>query len=188
MKSDSEIIHMFISRDENAVACISNKFSDYCFVIANNILSDRESAKECLNDTWLAVWQSIPPQSPRCLRAFLGKITRNIALNRYNERQCSKRGAGETALVLDELIECVSDGSIDPEKRLLDSEAVELLNSFLRSLPEKERDIFIQRYFYFYSTSEIAKYHGMRENYLRTVLSRTRAKLKKYFEERNYCI
>ncbi|MBQ7501053.1 MAG: sigma-70 family RNA polymerase sigma factor [Clostridia bacterium] len=181
---DAAIIELYNARDERAIEETDRRYGRYCLTIAKNILSDEGGAQECVNDTWLAVWGLIPPEVPKCLRAFCGKITRNIALKAYARSTAKKRGGGETALVLDELYECTS-GS-DTEKEYEAKELSNVINDLLHTLPERECDIFIARYYFTYSVSEISKSHGLTENHVRTLLSRTRAKLRKLLKEASY--
>ena len=102
---DRQIIELYNQRDENAIKETSDKYRNYCFSIANNILDCKQDSEECINDTWLQTWNSIPPQKPNCLKAFLAKITRNLSLNRYKEKTRDKRGNGEVVLALDEMEE-----------------------------------------------------------------------------------
>ena len=106
--TDEKIIHLFTTRDQNAVAEIDKKYGSYCFQVASNILSNREDSEECVNDTWMKTWNSIPPAKPNHLKLFVAKITRNLAFNVYKVKNAQKRGNGETAVVLEELSECLA--------------------------------------------------------------------------------
>ncbi len=179
---DKEIIALFESRNENAIEETAKKYGSYCHAIANGILANTQDAEECVNDTWLRTWNSIPPQKPNSLKWFLAKITRNLSFNRYQEKTREKRGGGEIALVLDELDEVIGD-SYDMETAFLQKEIRSALNRFLRELPERDADIFIRRYFYVESTEMIAKRYFMRESNVRLILSRTRKKLKEFLKK-----
>ena len=174
---DRDIIEMYFARDEKALAATSVKYSGYCGSIAMNILSSREDTEECLNDTWLRAWNSIPPHRPNLLRVFLGKITRNLALDRYKARTAEKRVGGEFALSLDELDECV--GAVDERES---AEIGESISRFLRTQPKETRSVFVCRYFYCDSIADIAKRFGISEAKVKTMLFRTRSKLKIYLE------
>ena len=182
---DSTIVDLFDTRDETAVGVAKEQYGKYCRKIAMNVLGNEEDAEECVNDTFLALWERIPPERPQSLRAFLGKITRNIAINRYHQNVRQKRGGGETALVLDELAECLASRE-SVEEEVLGNELRDCINRFLRTLSERDCNIFISRYFYMDAVKEIAARHGFKEDYVRVVLSRTRNKLKKYLEEQHY--
>ena len=172
---DALIIELYNRRDERAITETDQKYGKYCFVIAKNILSDDGASEECVNDTWLTLWGLIPPEVPKCLRAFCGKITRNLALVAYNKAVAVKRGGGQTALAIEELDDCISPENVERECEI--KELARVIDSFLRALPKKECDIFVARYYFTYPTGEIAAKFGMSENHVRAVLSRTRKKL-----------
>lgn len=179
---DSGIIELFFDRDEKAITYSIEKYGTYCYTIANNILGNKEDSEECINETWFAAWNAIPPERPRCLRAYFARITRNIATNIYRKNTSKKRGGGEIGIVFDELSECAADDIIiedEIEKR----ELVHYINSFLDALPERERAMFVRRYFFAESIRDIALRFKVRENYIRAMISKTRRKLKKYLEE-----
>lgn len=179
---DSTIIALYFARDEQAVTETAEKYGKYCLTIAQNILSDRLDSEECVNDTWLQTWHSIPPQKPNCLRAWLSSITRNLAINRYNTRHRAKRAEESYTLALEELSQCIASPE-DTESVYLRQSLAESLNRFLETLPDRERDIFLGRYYFLYTTAEVARRLGMKENYVRNILSRTRVKLKKHLEK-----
>ena len=158
--SDEQIIELYQQRKETAINETSNSYGSYCFSIANRILHDAEDSWECVNDTWLRVWGSIPPQQPKCFRAFLAKITRNLAFDRFKREHAYKRGSGEIQLALDELDECIPAKS-DVEGEVLSQELKRSIDSFLREIPEKRRNVFLRRYFYIESTSVIAKHESV---------------------------
>ena len=184
---DNQIIELYWKRNENAIEETSQKYSAYCFAIANNILNNQEDAEECVNDTWLKAWNAIPPQKPDNLKLFLAKITRNLSLNRIEAQNTKKRGNGEYALVLDELSECIASYS-DVEDTYLAKELGELVRRFVRKLPEREGNVFVRRYFFMESVAVIAKRYRLTENHVMVMLSRTRKKLKKYLVEEGYHI
>lgn len=181
---DSEIIRLYFERDERAVAESQTKYGGYCFTIANNVLAVREDSEECVSDTWLAAWQRIPPEMPVCLRAFFGRITRNIAIDRYRREHAAKRGGGNALVAIDELGDILPSGG-DVSDALSAKETAAALNSFLRSIPERDANIFLARYYFLHSVEAIAELLGMSDGYVRVILSRTRRKLAKYLEKEN---
>ena len=152
-----------------------------------NVLGSNEDEEECVNDTYLSAWNSIPPTRPTILSAFLGKITRNLAFNKYKHNHVMKRGSGEIAVVLDELAECVS-GLEDVEQEIDRRELIAEINSFLDTLSPKKRNIFICRYWYSDSIPSIAKRYEMTESNVSVTLNRLRSKLKEYLSERGYVL
>lgn len=183
--NDKDIIQLYLDRDQRALSATAKKYGKYCTSIAKNILGNNEDAEECVNDTYLNTWNSIPPNRPTILSAFLGKITRNLAFNKYKHNHVKKRGNGEIAVALDELSECVS-GLDDVEQEIDRRELVETINSFLDTLAPEKRNIFICRYWYSDSISSIAKRYEMTEGNVSTTLNRLRLKLKEYLSERGF--
>ena len=195
---DSQIIRLYWDRDEKAIPATADKYGAYCAAIARNIVRDPQDAEECVNDTYLKAWNSsppgliaplssIPPQRPASLTAYLGRITRNLAFNRYRRDSAEKRGGGELPAVLDELAECVSGGE-DPAEYAEVKDLMESINGFLATLSNKNRSIFVSRYWYARSLSEIALCHGMKEGAVTMALSRMRSRLRRYLEERGHVI
>ena len=180
---DAEIIALYWDRDQRAVEATEQKYRHYCKTIALNILGCDEDAEECVNDTWLGAWEAIPPARPDILSAFLGKITRNIALNRVRERDRLKRGGGAEMLPFDELGECIDDGDSGPEEQAEAGELTELINRFLAGLPEERRRVFVCRYWYGDSVADIAKRFGAGEGKIKMQLMRLRNELKKMLEK-----
>ena len=183
--NDKDIVQLYLDRDQRALSVTAKKYGNYCISIAKNILCNNEDAEECVNDTYLSTWNAIPPTIPTILSAFLGKITRNLAFNKYKHNHAMKRGNGEIAIVLDELAECVS-GLDDVEQEIERRELVETINSFLNTLAPKKRNIFICRYWYSDSVTSIARRYQMTESNVSTTLSRLRPELKEYLLERGY--
>ena len=183
--SDDQIIELYQQRKETAIDATSNSYGAYCYSIANRILHNPEDSWECVNDTWLRAWSSIPPQYPRCLKTFLAKITRNIAFDRFKYEHACKRGAGAIQLALDELEECIPAGS-DVEGEVLSQELKRGIDSFLRGMSEQKRDVFLRRYFYVESTAVIAKRYGLKESNVLMILSRTRKEMKNYLEKEGF--
>ncbi len=171
---DCEIIELYFARDEQAIVESDNKYGDYCRRIALNILSDIHEAEECKDDTYVSAWNAIPPKRPTLLGAFLAKITKNIALDRYRERNAKKRG-GRHEESLDELGECIGDEGITSH---IESEDIaRVINKFLSGERELMRRMFVRRYFYEDSISEIAQGLGQSEARVKTTLFRQRQKL-----------
>lgn len=182
---DKEIIQLYFDRDQKALLATAKKYGKYCTTIARNILGNNEDAEECVNDTYWKTWNCIPPTRPTIFSAFLGKITRNLAFDKYKYNHVMKRGNGEVPVVLDELAECVS-GVESVEQEIDRRELVEAIHSFLGALEPKKRSIFISRYWYCDSISTIAKRHEMTEGNVSVTLNRLRAKLKEHLAERGY--
>ena len=182
---DKDIVQLYLNRDEKAVSATAKKYGNYCSSFAKNILGNNEDGQECVNDTYLNTWNSIPPNKPAILSAFLGKITRNLAFNKYKYNHVKKRGSGEMEVVLDELSECVS-GHNSVEQEMDRRELIKDIESFLGTLPPQKRNIFVCRYWYADSVSVIAKRYDTTEGNVSTTLNRLRAKLKKYLLERGF--
>lgn len=184
--SDHEIVSLFYERNERALSAVTAKYGRYCGAVVGGILSDPQDAEECLNDTWLKAWESIPPHKPRNLGGFLAKLAKNISLNRYERSHAKRRGGGELPLVLEELAECVADKN-DVEKTYENKLLSEAVNSFLKTLPRDKRDIFVLRYWYCLSVNEIAANIGApTKNSVAVTLSRTRRALVKYLEKNGF--
>lgn len=180
--SDSEIIELYWSRDESAIHETASQYGNYCFSIAYNILASKEDSDECVNDTWLKAWNTIPPQRPNKLSAFLGRITRNLSFDKYKAIKAKKRGGGEIMLAIDELEECVpSAGTV--EQAITDAELGKSINDFLYTLPERECNVFLSRYWYGNPLSKIAAIFSMKENNVKASLFRSRVKLRTYLEK-----
>lgn len=177
---DERIVELFWTRSESAISETSAKYGKYCHAVAYRILSSEEDAKECVNDTYLDAWNSMPPHRPAILSTFLGKITRRIAIDRWRSRDAKKRGGGEAAITLEELEECVSSGH-DVEREVEEKEVLEKLNAFLGKLSASERDVFLCRYFFLLPVSEICDKFGFGQSKVKSMLSRTRKKLRDFF-------
>lgn len=182
---DNGIIKLYWDRNDQAISVTSEKYGHYCKAIAKNILNNEEDAEECVNDTYLNAWNSMPTHWPEQLATFLGKITRNLSFNKYKRNHTEKRGGGEITLVLDELTDCVSD--IDTVEQTIDrQELSKAVNTFVKSLPMEKRNIFVRRYWYADSVSDIASDYGMLQGTLSKTLERTRKQLKAYLTERGF--
>ncbi len=174
---DNEIVELYWQRDENAIRESDSKYGAYCFAVADNILHSKEDSEECVNDTWLKAWNTMPPQRPNKLRMFLAKITRNLSFNRYIARSAEKRGGGEITAVLDELAECIESES-DVAGEYEAKELEQYIRFFVRSLPERDGNVFVRRYFFAEPVRKIAERYDLTDNHVMVILSRTRGKLK----------
>ena len=181
---DSAIVELYLSRSENAIDETAKKYGGYCMTVAENILHDRSDSEECVNDTYLRAWNSIPPHKPKMLGTFLGKITRNLAIGKYRGENAQKRGGGQVALALDELAECVTADAVDPAEKVTDDIALRgAINRFLASLSDDARLIFMRRYWYLCSVAEIADDLGVGESRVKMSLLRSREKLRAFLEK-----
>ena len=175
--NDSQIVALFFDRDQRAIEETAARYGNYCYSIVHNILNNREDAEEAVSDTYLALWASIPPHKPTVLRTFLGKIARRTALKQWEKMRTQKRGGGEVALALEELSEYLSDGNT-PETAIQAAELTQILNAFLRNLPKEERQVFVCRYWYLDSIADIAARFGFSQSKVKSMLARTRMKLR----------
>ena len=184
---DNQIVDLYWARSENAISETAEKYGKYCHYIAYNILHSEEDSEECVNDTYLNAWSAMPDRRPNRLSAFLGTITRNLALKRWERYNAEKRGSGQTMLALDELQECVP--ATDNEDQIVDDLVLtEVFNRFLASLPKEKRKIFMRRYWYLSSVSEIARDYSISESKVKMSLLRTRNKLKLILEKESIAI
>jgi len=184
---DFEIVDLYWERDENAINQTDRKYGKYCRKIAYGILYNREDSDECVYDTYLQAWNSIPPQRPMRLSTYLGKICRNLSINLYEKMSALKRGGSETTVCLDELDEVVGSRPDADENAEL-SELTDSIKGFLSETDEKSRRLFLQRYWYMMSVKEIARDNGLRESNVKVTLHRTREKLKEYLTGEGYII
>ena len=179
---DSQIVELYWARSESAVQATAAKYGRYCFAIAYNILKSREDADEGVNDTYMAAWEQIPPHRPSVLSTFLGKITRRICLNRWRGQNSQKRGRGEVPLALEELAECIPS-ELNTEETVEQKELSRAISRFLGTLPQQERDVFVSRYWFLAGVKEISIRFGFTEGKTKSMLFRTRAKLRNYLLE-----
>ena len=179
---DQKIIDLYFARSEDAIAETATRYGNYLSIIARSILCSREDTEECVNDTYLSAWDSIPPARPHSLKAYLAKITRHLALHRWEKANAEKRGGGEIPLVLSELSECLPDRS-SAEDGIARSIFTDTLNSFLGSLSKEQRIVFLRRYWYNASIAEIASDMDMTEGKVKTILHRQRMKLRLVLEK-----
>lgn len=182
---DAEIVALYWKRDEQAIGETEKKYGAYCRAIAGRILPDAEDARECVNDTWLGAWNSIPPHRPESLSAYLGKLARRISLNRRRDSGRDKRGGGEAALALEELAELLPGGR-DTEAAVEERELTAALARFLARLPRAERDAFVCRYWHFCPVAEIGGRFGWTESRVKVMLFRTRNKLRDYLQKEGF--
>ena len=179
---DKQIVDLYWERSEKAIKETAAKYGGYCYSIAINILNNSADAEECINDTYLSAWYSIPPHRPSVLSTFLGKITRHISIDKWRKSNAEKRGGGQTAIVLDELSECIPDkNSIEHtvEAQFL----ADIINSFVGDLQDKDRRVFLCRYFYLDSVESIADRFGYSQSKVKSMLHRTRQKLRTRLEK-----
>lgn len=173
---DNEIVQLFQLRSESAITETANKYGNYCHKIAFGILYDNGESEECVNESYFKLWEAIPPAIPRIFSVFIGKIVRNTAFDIYKRKKSLKRGGGETALVLSELIECV--GPNNTEEEIDRREAVRLINKFLEKQDEHKRKIFVLRYWYLMPVKKIASKLSMKESNVKVILFRLREQLR----------
>ena len=179
---DKQIIDLFFDRDETALEHTAEKYDSYCYTVARNILGSDEDAKECVNDALLAAWDTIPPNRPEKLSLYLGKITKNLSVNKLRAINAKKRGADYIRVCIDELTEAIPS-SESPAGLLETEEMISAIERGLRSVSATNRRIFISRYYYLESIGEIAARFCMNENQVKLRLCRTREKLRKYLRK-----
>lgn len=178
---EETLLDLYFSRSETALEQTKQQYGTYCYAIAYRILAQPQDAEECENETYWKAWQAIPPNRPHSLKAFLGKITRNLALHFWERNHAAKRGGNAVDLALDELTECIP--ASDSVEQAADAAALQAcLQSFLQQLPKETRIVFVQRYWYLNSIAEIAQKNGMGESKVKMLLLRTRKKLKAALE------
>ena len=180
--TDSSIIELYNARDERAITETQQKYGQYCTAVSMNILHSYPDAEECVSDTYLQTWRSIPPKKPASLRNFLGKIVRNISINRHRAMHSQKRDSDLT-VALDELENCLS---VPAETE--GSQLCEWLNDFLEGLEPSERKLFVGRYWYAHPVNRMAEAYGMTPNAVSLRLHRVRLSLRAHLEERGYRI
>ena len=186
-RTEEEIIALYRARDEEAIRRTADTLGSYCYTVAYNILGNPEDAEECVNDTYLALWNAIPPARPASFKHFVTRILRNLALNRYKEQNRDKRGGGQVPLALEELSEVVSDTEDIPadyaRKELLES-----VTRFLRGCSPRDRGLFLDRYIRLEPTAVLAERYRVKEAQVLLILSRTRKKLKAQLEKEGYTL
>lgn len=177
---DRRIIELFFARSEQAVQTLSEKYGKLCRTVARGILADPRDAEECENDTWMRVWNSIPPDCPEHLGAYVGRIARNLAINRLKFDSRKKRG-GELESIHAELHDCVPDAH--NVEAAADDTVLLCIRRFLEYQNPRDRALFLRRYFYLESVQELAAPFGMTASAVSTCLGRMRAKLKLELEK-----
>lgn len=182
---DAEIVDLYWARNEDAIAETKTKYGAYLTKVAYNILADLEDSQECVSDTYLAAWRSMPDNRPKVLRTYLGKITRQVSIDLFRRRSRMKRYASEYAVSLEELGDSFTDGRT-PETELDEKLLEEAVNRFLRSLPDDARNTFIGRYYFFDSLKDVARYCGMSESKCKSMLYRTRQSLKAWLQKEGF--
>ena len=178
---DNKIIDLYWERSEIAISETAKKYSRYCHSISFNILHNKEDAEECVNDTYLNAWNAIPPKRPNCLATFLGKITRNLSLDKFKKYSAERRGHGQMEIALSELDE-VLPSTTSVEQAIDEKELMKLLNEFLGGLPKQKRIMFVQRYWYLMPIKTMAEQLSISESQVKSALFRIRNELKSYFE------
>lgn len=176
---DRELVELFNRRDPQALEETEKQYGTYCLTIARNILHTDEDADECVNDVYMQAWKSIPPDRPNSMKAYLGCIARNAAIDRLRRLIVKKRGEGAQELPMTELEE-VLPGDTDIEDEVIRGEVRRLLNSFIGSLKREDRILFVQRYWYMLTIPQLAERHGMSQSKIKMRLMRTRKKLREY--------
>ena len=181
---DQFIIKLFFERSETAIAELAKKYGKLCKVISTNILKNNEDAEECVNDTYLAIWNAIPPEHPNPLQTYVCKITRNLSLKKYHSKIAGKRN-NYYDIILDEIADCLESGGTI-EEEILAKELAEEINLFLGTLKKKDRILFVLRYWYCFSPVEIADKMHMTANAVTVHLYRIREKLQRYLKQKGY--
>ena len=179
---DDWIVELFLERREEAISELDEKYGRQCRKIAVGILNDRQDAEECVNEAYLAVWRTVPPQRPEHFFAFVCKIVRNLSLKRYEQSSAEKRNS-RYAVAMEELEETLAS----PERVDEEIEARELLQtleSYLGTLSKENRVIFLRRYWFFDSYADIARRTGLTEKNISVRLTRLRRELYKYLQKR----
>ena len=182
---DYQIVDLYWARNERAIQESDVKYGKMLKSVSSSLLSSPEDAEECVNDTYLDAWNSIPPHRPNSLALFLGKITRRISIDLYRRKNAQKRGGGEMALVLDELYQCIADET-DVEKEFEKLHLSQVINEFVKYLPRNEQKVFICRYWYMDSIQSISRRFGYSESKVKSMLFRTREKLRDALRKEGY--
>lgn len=183
--TDEQIIALYWQRDERAIAETQNRYGRYLQTVARGILADERTCEEVANDTYAKAWDCIPPQRPHPLKGFLARITRQLSINRLKENARQKRGGGQYDLALEELGQCVQASGED----LAEVTALrDGLNRFLRQLPQEKRRVFIRRYWYLDSVSQIAEQYGISESKVKSMLMRTREQLREFLKKEGFFV
>ena len=182
---DAAIVELYFARAERAIQETINKYGTYCMTVSRNILHNEEDAEECVSDTWVKAWNAIPPDEPKPFSVYLGRLTRWLGLSRLRDRNRLRRGGGEATLALEEL-DATLASSFDTQSIVEYHALGEALNRFLAELPETERKVFLCRYWYLAGIEEIARRFGFSRAKVKSMLLRSRRKLKQQLLEEGY--
>lgn len=182
--NDNEIVELFWSRSESALAETQRKYQNYLFRIALNVLADGEDSSEAVNDTYLRAWNAMPPHKPNMLSTFLGKITRQLSIDMLRTKTREKRGGSQYLLSLDELFDCA--GGDDPAEELDNADLGRAISAYLRTLSKQKRAVFVWRYYFCEPIREISTRIGESEGSIKTMLYRIRQGLKQHLEKEGY--
>ena len=182
---DIRIVELYWNRSEESISRTASKYGKYLHSIAYNILQNKEDAEESVNDTYTKAWFSMPPNRPTVLSTFLGKITRRIAIDKWRKSNAGKRGSGEIPLVLEELEECIADKNRVEQTVELKQLSV-VIDNFVKSLPQTEQKVFVCRYWYMDSIDSICKQFHFSESKVKSMLYRTREKLRRELEKEGF--
>lgn len=184
---DEKIINLYFAREERAIDETGKKYGSYCRSIAFNLLRSHEDTEECVSDTYLHAWNAIPPTRPQCLRAWLGRITRNLSFTRWEAARAQKRGGGQGELLLSELSECLSGGH-SAEERFDAQQLTQTIERFLHTQSRENRQLFLRRYYYGDSVRRLAGLFGMTENTVKSRLFRLRGGLREALEKEGIAV
>lgn len=184
---DERIVELYFDRNEQAITETQDKYGNYLYKIAYNILNNTEDSKESVNDTYLSAWNSIPPHRPNVLSAYLGKLVRRISIDIFRKRNRVKRQASEYAVSLTEIADCIS-GDSTPESDYEIKILGEAINEYLSTVSLEARNVFIGRYYFFDSVKDAAKYCGISESKAKTLLYRTRKNLGEYLKKEGFTV
>ncbi len=179
---DEEIIQLLWEREEEGILQMQKNYARYLNAVAGRIVPSYEDAEECVNDTWLRAWNSIPPHRPENLAGYLAKIVRNLAISCYKKYHAQKRGGDVVTMALEELSECIADGT-RVEDHLEKKVLADAIAAYLKKKSERDRVIFVKRYFYLMEVRELAKAMQMKENTIKSILFRMRGELKGYLKK-----
>ncbi len=183
--SDDNIVELYWQREEKAIEYTDAKYGRYLYTIAYNIVHNRPDCEECLNDTYLGTWNCIPPTRPKSFQAFISKIMRNVAVNKFRRNNADKRIPSSMTVSLEEMDDCVAySPSVDEEYAI--KELTRILNKYLSGLPERDATIFISRYYYSDSLEELAEMLGVSERTVSRMLAKLRQDLKQLLDEEGY--
>ena len=176
---DEEIVRLYLLRDEDAIAYTQQKYGSYLYTASYDLIKNAEDAEECVNDAYIAAWNSIPPHKPEVLRTYMCKLVRNITINRIRDRNTARRGGGQVIIALDELEDTVPGQTDDTEYAM---ELERCVKCFVKELSPDARRVFIDRYYNFFDIGTIAKKHGYSQSKVKMMLKRSRDALRKKLE------